>query len=249
MNKDLQEDKSLQTIVSKDFALEDHLDELRKRVFFVLIALVLAFILAFLITPSFIKLLENLAPKGTLFFQLKPGELFFVFLRVTTFLAIVFSLPFLIFQVQRFIWPGLKPEEKQIGSLILLLGPILFFAGGSFAYFIALKPMLNFLLGFGVDLSLVQPQYSLDYYISLVVSILCIFGLAFQIPVLLFILALAGLITSFVLLRFWREAIFGSFVLAAFLTPTPDPINMGILGLALASLYFISVGSMKLIGR
>ncbi|MDX1919431.1 MAG: twin-arginine translocase subunit TatC, partial [Candidatus Caenarcaniphilales bacterium] len=230
-------------------SLENHIEEIRSRILFVLCFLILAFGAAFYITPILIKLLESLAPKGTLFFQLKPGELFFVYLRVSAFLAIIFSLPFLTFQVQRFVWPGLKPQEKQIASMILLIGPLLFFAGSAFAYFVALRPMLNFLLGFGVDLALVQPQYSLDYYISLVVSILCIFGLSFQIPVVLFILAVAGFITSFVLLRFWREALFGSFVLAAFLTPTPDPINMGILGLALSGLYFISVGSMKLIGR
>lgn len=229
--------------------LEKHLVELRGRIIFSLLWFLAVLGLAFFITPKAILAFQSLAPKGTTFFQIKPGELFFTYLRLAVLLSVIFSIPFWLYQFKSFVWPGLKPREQQIGNLLVFGAPVLFIAGACFAYFIALKPMLNFLLGFGVDLELVQPQYSLDYYISLVVAVICVLGLAFQIPILIFVMAMLDLVTSAFLFKFWRHSLFASFVLAAVLTPTPDPINMGIVGTAIAGLYGFSLLLVKITGK
>ncbi|MDJ0625559.1 MAG: twin-arginine translocase subunit TatC [Candidatus Caenarcaniphilales bacterium] len=239
----------LEKISKKENGLEQHLEELRHRIIFCLLWLVITVAISFFLTPYVIKIFELLAPKGTSFFQIKPGELFFVYLRISFLLGTLASVPFFLYQFRSFIWPGLKDNEKKIGNLIIFGSPILFLLGAGFAYFIALKPMLAFLLGFGVDLALVQPQYSLEYYISLIIAVICILGLAFQIPVLIFVMAIMDLVTSKFLLKFWRQSLFGSFVLAAILTPTPDPINMGIVGFAIVALYAFSVLLVKIIGK
>ncbi len=234
---------------TEDWSLEEHLEELRQRLLWSILALFPALTLGFYLTPKAILLLENLAPKGTTFFQLKPGELFFVYFKLAFLLGLLFIMPFWLKQTHDFIWPGLKLREKKIAGTVFWGGPILFLIGLAFAYFVALKPLLAFILGFGVDLALVKPQYSLDYFISLVLSILLVFGVAFQIPIVLFILALLDLMTSSQMASYWKQAVFGAFIIAAVATPTPDPLNMSILGLALAALYGFSLLIIKLIGK
>lgn len=229
--------------------MEEHLTELRTRVLFCFLFLGPTLLIGFWLCPHFLRLLENLAPKGTIFFQLKPGELLFVYIRLSCILGFIFALPFFFYQVGAFLWPGLKPKEKQILAILFIGGPLLFVFGIAFAYLVALKPLLSFLLGFGVDLSLVQPQYSLDYFVALVLGLILIFGITFQIPILLFSLALLDLINSEKLWTYWRQALFGSFVIAAIATPTPDPINMIILGCAIAGLYVISLALIKFCGK
>lgn len=231
------------------WALESHLTELRWRLFACLLGFLLSLLISIYLVPFLLLRLQALAPTGSTFFQIKPGELFFVYFKLAVFISILLSGPFCIYQLAAFVWPGLKLHEKRIASVFFVGGPCLFVAGVLFAYFVAIKPMLAFLLGFGVNLKLVEPHYSLDFYVSLVTTALLISGLAFQLPVLLFVAACLGLLTSAQLVRFWKEAIFAAFVLAAIITPTPDPINMSILGLALAALYGGSLFAIKLIGR
>ena len=233
----------------EDLSAEEHLTELRTRILFCLLFFVPTLLVGFWLCPHFLRSLEGLAPKGTIFFQLKPGELLFVYVRLTCILAVVLALPFCLFQVAAFLWPALKKKEKYILVTLFGGGSVLFALGLSFAYGVALRPLLGFLLGFGVDLSLVQPQYSLDYFVALVLGLLLVFGIMFQIPILLFVLALLDLISSAQLWTYWKQALFASFVIAAIATPTPDPINMLILGCAIAGLYAISLVLIKLCGK
>lgn len=242
-------DEAVQEQPETTWSLESHLSELRTRLIVSIVCFIVIFGLSLWMVPSTLLQLQSLAPKGSSFFQIKPGELFFVYFKVALFLSFILSAPILLYQTAAFIWPGLKLKEKQIAVVFFVGGPLLFLGGMSFAYFVALKPMLAFLLGFGVDLKIVEPHYSLDFYVSLVTAAIVVFGLAFQLPIMLFIAALLDLITSVHLIKFWKEAIFATFVLAAILTPTPDPFNMSILGLALASLYGLSLLSIKLIGK
>ena len=229
--------------------LEEHLDELRNRIIFCLVSFLPLVGLGFWLAPILLKACENLAPTGTIFFQIKPGELLFVYIKLSFILALILFLPLLLQQIASFLAPGLKNKEKKLLYILFTGGPFLFLGGVSFAYFIALKPLLAFLLGFGVDLELVQPQYSLDYFVSLILGTLLLFGIVFQVPILLFGLAILDLISSAQLWQYWQYAVFISFLIAAIATPTPDPLNMLILGLAIGTLYFLSIGLLKLFGK
>ncbi len=236
-------------IQTSDWSLEKHLEELRNRILFSIIIFLPSLALGFYLVPIVLQKLEALAPQGTVFFQLKPGELLFTYFKLTFTLSLLLVSPFWLQQIAAFILPGLTKKEKNISLVLLIGGPFLFVAGAAFAYYIALRPLLSFILGFGVDLALIQPQYSLDYFVSLVTSVIFMFGIAFQLPILLFVLAMLDLISSTQLIRFWKEALFGAFLLAAVLTPTPDPINMSILGLALGALYGLSIFFIKISGK
>ncbi|MDX1918201.1 MAG: twin-arginine translocase subunit TatC [Candidatus Caenarcaniphilales bacterium] len=232
----------------QDFWFE-HLDELRSRFFWCIGGLLLALIVAYLLTPKILGWLEALAPKGTSFFQLKPGELIFVYFRLTFYQALLLISPLWLYHLGAFVLPGLLPHEKRIFYVVAIGGSLLFVAGITFAYLVLAKPVLNFLLTFGLDRSLITPQYGLDNYISLVTALLIVCGIAFQLPVVLFLLVLLDLVTSRQLLSQWRFACFGAMLLAAFLTPTPDPLNMLLLGGALIALYFLSLFLIFLSGK
>jgi sec-independent protein translocase protein TatC len=170
-----------------------------------------------------------------------------VFFKVTSYLALIFASPFILFEIGRFVAPGLTKQEKRIVSPVIFGSPILFCCGAIFAYYCLLPPMLNFFGNFSQGISPINQR--LDYYISLVCSILLYMGLCFQIPIVIFTLAMAGLVTSQQLQKVWRYAVFGSGMVACVLTPDPTAFSMLIVTAALTGLYFVSIILLKLFGK
>ncbi len=130
---------------------------------------------------------------------------------------------------------------------IVIGSPILFACGALFAYFCLLHPMLHFFGAFGAGVAPINQR--LDFYISLVSSILLYMGLCFQLPIIIFALSFTGLVNSTMLIKIWRYAILGASLLAAVITPDPTAISMLIVMAALIGLYFLSVLLLKLFGR
>lgn len=227
--------------------LTEHLNELRNRILISLFVFGLFAILSFIYSEPLIQLLEEPAPMGVKFFQLKPGEIFMTTLKLSGFMGIVFALPVILMQIRAFVEPGLKEAEKKILAPIVWFSPILFWIGIVFGYTLVLPALLEFLMNYGANV--VEQSYSLDYYLSLVLSILCICGISFQIPTILITLAQLGLVTSNTLLKPWRYVILTSFIAAAIITPTPDPFTMSILAAALLALYFLTLLIMQLMRK
>jgi sec-independent protein translocase protein TatC len=217
-----------------------HLDELRNKIIISLIAFCIATILSFSFSKEVIRLLTNISPSDTIFIQIRPGEFFFSCIRISLYFGIVLSSPVIIWQLGSFILPGLKPHEKKIALPILIGAPFLFLAGSIFAYYFIAPSMLNFLFGFGE--SVISTSISIENFISFTLSIMAMCGLTFLLPVVIFALASVGIIDTKILISSWRYAIFGSVVLGAILTPTPDPFNMSIISGLLITLYFLSYG-------
>ena len=119
--------------------------------------------------------------------------------------------------------------------------------GMAFAYFFTLPSLLEFLLGFGQGL--VEARYGLEHFINLELSNLSICGISFQLPIVLISLAQFGIVSSKSLLRLWRYVILGAFVIAAVITPTPDPLTMSILAGALLGLFFLTILILKIMKR
>jgi sec-independent protein translocase protein TatC len=224
-----------------------HLEELRFRIVVIVFILIAASSVAFFLTPYTFKLLKHLAPEGATFFQIKPGELFYAYLKLTILQAVFIGAPFILQQIASFLWPGLKTKERKIASLVLFGGPVLFNGGMVFAYFVAIKPMIGFLLGFGVQMEMVQATYSIEEYLSVVTGLLLVFGFAFELPILIILLAILKLIDSQILIKYWKQIVFGILILSAVITPTPDPFNMLVLGASLILLYLGSILFIKLI--
>lgn len=227
--------------------VSEHLTELRNRLIISAIALLAIFILAFNFSHQIITILQALAPTGSSFFQIKPGELLMTSIKVSIFAALVITMPLLLQQVEGFLRPGLKDKELNLLGPILISSPILFWLGMSFAYFFTLPSLLEFLLGFGQGL--VEARYGLEHFINLELSILSICGISFQLPIVLISLAQFGIVSSTGLLRLWRYVILGAFVIAAVITPTPDPLTMSILAGALLGLFFLTILILKAMKR
>ena len=227
--------------------LSVHLNELRNKIIISLFALCITVLIGFSYSRETVKLLTIIAPNGTTFLQIRPGEFFFTSLRAALFGGIISASPIIIWQLGSFILPGLTKKEKKIALPILTGAPFLFFTGVVFAYFFVVPSMLNFLFGFGKDI--ISTSISIESFISFTLMIMAICGCVFLLPIIILALANVGIVNSKILISQWRYAILASVIFGAVLTPTPDPFNMSIVGGILLVLYFISIGILKIIRR
>ena len=184
------------------------------------------------------------------FISTAPLEVFFEKVKLAGFGAIVLSFPVLAFQLYRFVAPGLYRRERRAFLPFLVAAPALFLMGAALVYFVMLPFVLWFslnqqILGGPGDVS-VELLPKLSDYMSLVTTLVLAFGLCFQLPVILTLLGMAGLVSSKLLLSGWRYAVVGVFLVAAVVTP-PDPISMLSLALPICLLYFVSIWCVQLI--
>ena len=227
--------------------LSVHLSELRVKIIISLLALALFVLAGFMLSKPIISFLIAVAPKETLFIQIKPGEFFFTCVRISTYLGIVLSSPVILWQLASFIMPGLRKKEKQIIIPIVCVSPFLFFTGSIFAYYFVVPSTIGFLFGFGKDI--IQTSISIENFVCFTLMIMAICGFAFLLPVVIVVLANVGIINSQLLINQWRYIVLISVTLGAVLTPTPDPFNMGIVSSILICLYFLSIVILKIIKK
>jgi len=225
------------------FTIIQHLEELRDRLIKSVIALTVTTVLSFAFAKQFLQIL--IAPMGqTSLVSLSPTTNIVVFAKVALISGVALSMPVLVYQLIRFIAPGLTPQEKRYLFLILPGATISFVAGAAFAHFAMVPTTVLFLKGFLSDIS--QPYWDIDRYISFATSYLFWLGLSFEAPLLIFFLSKLGFVTPAALSRNRKYAILVISVLAAVITPTPDPLNMVLMMLPLVVLYEIGILLAKL---
>lgn len=231
--------KELKESSSKNLKFTEHLHELRYRIIFSLISILFFFLVSFYFSANIIKFFQAAAPEASSFFQLKPGELFMVTLKISAYTGLILSLPVILNQIAIFISPALNEKERKVFISLFWGSPILFYLGICFSYYFLLPLVLDFLLGFRTGL--VESRYGLEHFINLEISILGVSGIAFQLPIILILLSAFKLIKISDLIRPWRYVLLGAFMISAILTPTPDPFTMSLLAIALLVLYFFTV--------
>ena len=249
-----------------NMTLGEHLGELRRRLIICVIgftaaALVAVFayqpILNFLLHPlcsvdasthhhtannSFI-----VSSNGTCsLFVTSPLDGLTLRVKIALFGGLVLSSPLILFQVWRFVTPGLKASERRYAIPFVLSSFVLFLAGAATAYF-TLPHALGWLKSVGGPN--LQAIYDPIPYLGLILLMMTIFGLTFEFPVVLVSLELAHVVTPARLLKAWRWAVIIIVVLAAVFTPSSDPFSMFALAIPLVAFYFISIGIGKLLGR
>lgn len=229
-----------------EMSIFDHLEELRMRIFYSLIAVIVGVIGCFAFVENIVKILEVPA-KGAKFLQLSPGEYFFVSLKVAGYSGILIASPFILYQIILFVLPGLTRRERRVIGPIVLGSSGLFFVGLFFAYEALIPAALNFFISYGENV--VEQMWSIDRYFEFVLLLLFSTGLAFQVPVVQFLLALLGIVDSKAMLKGWRYILLGAAILGAVLTPSTDPVTQSLLAGAVLSLYFGGIGLVKLSGR
>jgi sec-independent protein translocase protein TatC len=229
-----------------EMSLFEHLEELRQRIFYALIAVAIAVIGCFIGVKPIVHLLEAPA-RGVKFLQLAPGEYFFVSLKVAGYSGLLVSSPFILYQIIQFVLPGLTRRERRLLGPIVLGSSVLFVTGLFFAYFLLIPAALRFFISYGADV--VEQLWSIDKYFEFVLLLLFSTGLAFQIPVVQLLLGALGIVSSEKMLAGWRYVILGSVVLGAVLTPSTDPLTQTLLATAVLGLYFTGIGLVKLVGK
>ncbi len=224
----------------------EHLEELRMCIIRSFLAVVAGLSIALFFGKDILRILK--IPAGNITFQaLSLEEPILVYLKVSFYAGLVIAAPFILSEVCRFISPGLTAKERKIVLPVIVSSPVLFVCGAAFAYFCVLPSMLHFFTSFGEGF--IQVNQRLDFYISLVSSFLLYMGLCFQLPLVICALSMTGLVTSHLLLKFWRYAIFGAGVVAAVVTPDPTAFSMLVTMAALVALYGLSIILVKVLGK
>ncbi|MBD2568279.1 twin-arginine translocase subunit TatC [Anabaena lutea] len=224
----------------------DHLEELRQRIFYSLIAVAVGVIGCFIVVKPLVQLLEVPA-HGIKFLQLAPGEYFFVSIKVAGYSGLVLASPFILYQIIQFVLPGLTRRERRLLAPVVLGSSVLFLGGLVFAYLLLIPAALQFFISYGADV--VEQIWSIEKYFEFVLLLLFSTGLAFQIPIIQLLLGNLGIVSSEKMLAGWRFVIMGAVILGAVLTPSTDPLTQSLLAGAVLGLYFGGVGLVKLTGK
>ncbi|MBI5500468.1 MAG: twin-arginine translocase subunit TatC [Deltaproteobacteria bacterium] len=248
---------------AKRMSFLDHLRELRKRLwiaalfFAAAVTVSIVFrdeILAFIVDPLFRAWSAVPASKDHEL-KLHYGSIvspMFVQLKLAIYAGLFFSAPMLVFQLWKFVAPGLYPRERR-HVYPALIGTFFFFVGGGlFGYYVVFPFGFEFLLRYGMDLSgyfPIEPTIMIDQYMDLAIGLLFAFGLVFELPLAIVFLARIGLVDHKQLLRFSRYFIVIAFAVGAILTPTPDPLNQALMAGPLIVLYFLGTLVVVLIGK
>ncbi len=227
----------------------EHLEELRARIIRALYGLLVAFVVALvfagklwdIISDPAVEALKHLHVEPPQLAQLTPMESFsIIWVKLPLLCSVFIASPWIVYQVWAFISPGLYKKERRWALPFVLLTAGLFIGGGCFAYFLAFRYGLEFLLGIGMSNN-VRPVVSITEYFDLFVNVTLGVGLVFELPVLIFMLTLLHLLSPRFLLRHSRYAILIIVIAAAIITPTPDVFNLMLFAIPMCALYFVGI--------
>lgn len=235
------EDTDTAEVFSRAFreptVLLDHLEALRRHLFRSSVAMALTTGISFIFAPRILDVLAQ--PIGGLeaLQAIEVTESVGAFMRIALLSGFALALPYISLELFAFINPGLKRNERVLMVVAVPIGFLLFLGGIAFTYFVLLEPALEFLLNFMGITTTPRPAN----YIRFVTNLMLWIGLAFEFPLVIYVLAGLGLVRAGTLARGWRYAIIGIAVLAAAATPTVDPVNMALVMAPMIVLYFLSV--------
>ena len=227
----------------------EHLGELRTRIMWSLVAAGIGIVIALFITDPVMRFISRplLRMKTELVFT-SPTEAFWTWMKVAMMLGIFISMPGILYQVWKFVAPGLHAHEKKYAAPFILVGSLLFLIGGVFAMLIIIPYASNFLVTFGQEKGW-KPMLTVSSYTDFVIKFTLAFGLVFELPVVITILSLIGVVTPQFLSKNRKYAILINFIIAAVLTPTPDMINQTLMAGPLCILYEVGIICARLATR
>jgi sec-independent protein translocase protein TatC len=234
----------------KKLPLTAHLQELRKRLILSFVAIGIGFFVCYrfkeyLFDILAAPLLKVMPIGGSLVFT-SVAEAFFTYMKVAFIAAVILVSPFVLYQIWAFVAPGLYQKEKRYAVPFVLGGSLFFAVGVLFAYFVTIPIGFKFLLGYATDF--IKPLPSMKEYLSFSIKFLLVFGLVFEFPVVLVLLARIGVVDAKMLARQRKYAILLIFIFAAVVTP-PDFISQVLMALPLWGLYELSIFLSKIFGK
>jgi sec-independent protein translocase protein TatC len=233
----------LYSIINLLYAAAEHLEELRRRLAVTGVVFLIAVIVASVFSPDLLEVLRVPAGDIDLIF-IRPPEMFIAYFNVVVTAGILVTLPVALYEILLFIGPAFESdsEKKAMRLFRWLAFPAvltLFASGVVFAYLVLLPVALGYFATFGGDAA--TAQWTISAYLKFVLNILIGLGVAFELPLFILLLARFGIVTSDTLRRGWRIAFVVTAIIAAVITPTPDPLNMSMVWLPLFGLYLLGV--------
>ena len=225
-------------------SFHEHITELRRRVMYSSIAVLVTTIIAFVFHEQVLSLLMQPAQGFTNIPSGKPiytdlTEFISTAMKASLLVGLFAALPFVLFQMVMFVSPGLSPSERRYLYGLIPAVIIAFILGAAFGYRVLFPPAIHFLLSFGSDIA--TPYIRIGNYVSLMISLLLWMGVVFETPIVLFFLSRIGIVTPQQLGRQRRYAVVVAFILGALITPTFDPINQTLVALPIIVLYEVGI--------
>lgn len=233
--------------VFEEMTLLEHMVELRDRIVKAGIAVIIAFVAGVFFARPFLELLlvQANAPGG---FDIQaPTDTITVYFKVALYIAIAIALPVIVWQAFGFLAPGLTKKEKRILFSSMPFIVVLFLGGAAYGFFIAAPAALTFLSGFLEGIYEWSPEgnHVINFYLTLMIGL----ALAFQLPVIMFLLAKLNVASPQQMRSFWKYALLVVFIVSAVITPSTDPFNMMIVAVPLYTLYWVGILFSYLFGR
>ncbi|MXY46821.1 MAG: twin-arginine translocase subunit TatC [Chloroflexi bacterium] len=231
---------------------QDHITELRRRVMYSAIAILITTVIAFIFHEQVLTLLMQPAQGFTNIPSGKPiytdlTEFISTAMKASLLVGLFAALPFVLYQMVMFVAPGLSPSERRYLYTMLPAVVLAFMLGAAFGYRVLFPPAIHFLLSFGSDIA--TPYIRIGSYVSLMISLLFWMGVVFETPIVLFFLSRIGVVSPEQLGRQRRYAIVVAFILGALITPTFDPINQTLVALPIIVLYEVGIWLAKIGAR
>lgn len=224
----------------------DHLEELRWTIMRSLVSVVITSIACYIFSKQIVDFLRQPAPEDFQLIYLSPTEGFMIYIKVSIYAGFVVAIPYIAFQLWQFIVPGLLEKERKYVPHIAFFTTVCFLAGAAFAYYLIVPFGLKFLLAFQTDY--LSATIAIGKYLGFVVTLILVFGVVFELPVLAFFLSYIGLLTPEFLIKYRRYGIVIIFIAAALLTP-PDVFTQVMLAGPLLILYEVSILVTKMVRK
>lgn len=221
----------------EDLTLVGHLTELRKRLIYSIVVLLISIVICFDFSEVFVRAIINIAP-NTNFIYIAPAELFMSYLKIAVVAGAVISAPFILYQTWSFITPALDLSENRYLKVALFVGGGFFIIGILFSYFVVLPVMVSFFIGFQIEE--IQAAISFHNYLGFVLNTLLSFGLIFELPVLMILLTKFNILKIDFFKQNRKYFILLTFIVATFLTP-PDVISQVLLAIPMLLLFEVGI--------
>jgi sec-independent protein translocase protein TatC len=215
----------------------DHVDELRRRLVRVVFAIVIGMLASLAFTNTVIEYMK--AAYGERLAILGPADSVVIFFRVALMLGVILAMPIIVYHVFMFVVPGLTRKERRWIFTILPIITLLFLLGLAVTWFVLIPIYINFLKNFQADIFVIQ--WTADEYITFVTTVLLWHGVAFETPVIFYALGRLGIVTPRGMIKYWRQAVVGTAIIAAIITPTVDPVTMSMFMGVMLGLYLFSI--------
>ncbi len=224
----------------------DHLTELRSRIIWSLGAAAGGLVIALYFTGPIMKFLGHYLKTEPVFTS--PTEAFWTYMKVAMIAGLFIAMPAVLWNVWAFVAPGLHKHERKYAAPFVVIGSVLFLLGGAFALFVVIPFAIQFLVHFGQQQGL-KPMITISSYIDFIIKFTLAFGLVFELPVVITLLSMLGIVTPQFLSKNRKYAILINFIIAAVLTPTPDALNQTLMAGPLCLLYEVGIIAARIFGK